>query len=164
MSTSDYQKKKKKKADPTWPPNFGKEVNPGPAYLPQTFTPTRYVQYFANLTAANLGDKEFTFEEEYSTDQLPYNMTNLVVSSWVEFARKLSSELVANNEELDISASKKKKKNKKDKKDKKDKKEKKKKNKDEKKKTKKEVQESHKAWKTYLKHAFISSGFEFLDD
>jgi endopolyphosphatase len=157
MSSTDFQKKKKKKADPTWPPNFGKDVNPGPAYLPQTFTPTRYVQYFANLTAANFGHKEFTFEKEYSTDQLPYNMTNLVVSSWVEFARKLASELITNNEELDISASKKKK-------NKKDKKGKKKKNKDEKKKTKKEVQESHKAWKTYLKHAFISSGFEIFDD
>jgi len=156
MSSIDFQKKKKKKADPTWPPNFGKHVNPGPAYVPQTFTPTRYVQYFANLTAANLGDKEFTYEKEYSTDQSPYNMPDLVVSSWVDFARKLAREIVGNDEELDISAGKKKKKNKKNKKDKKKKEKKEKKN-------KKKIRESHKAWQVYLKHAFISSGFELLD-
>ncbi|KAF5117074.1 hypothetical protein DV113_001164 [Geotrichum candidum] len=156
MSSIDFQKKKKKKADPTWPPNFGKHVNPGPAYVPQTFTPTRYVQYFANLTAANLGDKEFTYEKEYSTDQSPYNMPDLVVSSWVDFARKLAREIVGNDEKLDISAGKKKKKNKKNKKDKKKKEKKEKKN-------KKKIRESHKAWQVYLKHAFISSGFELLD-
>lgn len=151
MSSLDFQKKKKKKADPTWPPNSDHDVKPGPAYLPQTFTPTRYVQYFVNLTEANTETKEFTFEKEYSTDQLPYNMTNLVVSSWVKFGRKLATELITKNDESDFFANGKNKKNKKD-------------TKKAKKRTKKEIEESHQAWKTYLKHAFISSGFEFLDN
>lgn len=143
-------KKKKKKADPTWPPKFS-DIEAGPAFAPQTFSPTRYTQYFANLTAANIGDKNITYEKEYATEEEPYNMPNLLVSSWITLARELSSELSLpgltmesdqlHEDEHVFKGKDPKGKNPKDK-----------------------LKKSKKAWKTYLKRAFVSSGFENLDE
>lgn len=143
-------KKKKKKADPTWPPKFS-DIEAGPAFAPQTFSPTRYTQYFANLTAANVGDKNITYEKEYATEEAPYNMPNLLVSSWITLARELSSEisspeLAIERDQVHESELVFKGKDPKDK-DPEDK-----------------LKKSRKAWKTYLKRAFVSSGFENLDD
>lgn len=164
VDASGKKKKKKPKADPTWPPKF-ESVLPGPAYKAQTFTPTRYTQYFSNLTAANIGDKNITYELEYSTDDAPYYMDNLLVESWIKLARYLSAEIAVSpsssddthdsmlDQAIEGSEAVLKKSRKKGKKGHK--------------KNKKEdhiIRESRKAWKTYLKRAFVSSGFENLDD
>lgn len=135
-------KKKKKKADPTWPPHFT-DVALGPAYVPQTFTPTRYVQYFLNLSEINNGNQKFDYETEYTTDGAPYYMKDLLVKSWVKLARNL---LVADGKteatiaESDVKL-------------------------DEQvvlngKKGSPKV--SRPTWETYLRYAFVSSGYEDL--
>ena len=130
-------KNQKKKADPTWPPK-SENIAPGPAYVPQTFSPTRYIQYFANLTAANIGDKDITFELEYTTDEKPYNMPNLLVSSWVQLARRLAAEISSKSSSIvdgPQAAIKKAK-----------------------------YKKSRQLWRTYLRNAFVSSGYEDIDD
>lgn len=84
--------KKGKKKDPTWPPVLD-DVEFGPAYIPQTFSPLKYTQYFANITASNKGEEEFNYQIEYSTEDAPFNLPNLMVSSWVELARYLGEGL-----------------------------------------------------------------------
>lgn len=147
-------KKHKKKPDPTWPPDFG-EMAAGPAYTAQMFSPTRYLQYYVKLREAN-ANKNLTYELEYATDQAPYKMENLLVSSWIKLAKKLSDELSIKSEqeqELDqvfeheyeqdqttLSDVGKRKKEKLARKKK-----------------------SRAAWKKYLHHAFVSSGYENED-
>ncbi|KAF5096336.1 hypothetical protein D0Z00_002816 [Geotrichum galactomycetum] len=127
-------KKKKGDRDPTWPPEFP-EVIAGPAYTPQTFTPTKYTQYFLNLTDSNSEGAPFNYDVEYTTDDEPYGLDNLLVSSWVKLARKLGAGLLLNgpdnnnNNQIDLLDP--------------------------------EYQNQvHRAWKTFVQYFFVSSGFE----
>ena len=61
----------------------------GPAYVEQTYTPERYVQYFADLELINKGKKDFGYEIEYSTDDELYGLKALTVKEWITFGRKL---------------------------------------------------------------------------
>lgn len=134
LETEARKEKNKNKRDLTWPPNMG-DVAPGPAYVAQTFSPTGYTQYFANLTAANIGDKNFTYEKEYSTDEAPYSMPDLLVSTWVSLARELSAEISPKS--LDDSQ-----------------------NIISKKHSQRASKRSHETWLTYVHRAFVNSGFE----
>lgn len=77
------------KRDKTIPPKMPKNLPLGPAYVPQTFTPTRYVQYYADLKAINNGDKKFGYEVEYTTDDKDHMILPLTVDQWMKYGRTL---------------------------------------------------------------------------
>ncbi|KAI5960839.1 PPN1 [Candida pseudojiufengensis] len=133
-----------KKRDKTFPKPMPKTAKLGPAYIPQTFTPERYVQYYADLKSINDGKKQFGYEIEYETDDKIYNLDVLTVDRWLQFARKLGKPIKSKVETL-------KKKNHKNKKGKKGKKGKHPKDGDSK---------LDKIWNIYLKNTFVSSGYE----
>ena len=93
----DVHKKRKKKKkliiDPTWPPEFG-DIEPGPAYKYQLFTPTKYIQFIANISRVNLKGEKFYYEVEYDTNKAPYHMVDLTVKNWIYLAGNLSSSVV----------------------------------------------------------------------
>ncbi|KAG2734499.1 hypothetical protein G9P44_002505 [Scheffersomyces stipitis] len=147
----------KKKRDKTFPLPKPEKLPLGPGYVPQTFTPERYVQYFADLEGINSGKKDFSYEFEYSTDNEIYELGTLVVDEWIKLGRKLGKPIKdKKKEEEDDEGGKKKKKKKKNKK-KKDGKSKKSKNKSASDNAEDVLQ---KIWNTYLKHTFISSNYE----
>lgn len=76
--------------DKTIPPKMPKGTPLGPAYVPQAFTPTRYVQYYADLKAINKGHKKFGYEIEYMTDDKDHQMSPLTVEQWLKYGRKLA--------------------------------------------------------------------------
>lgn len=125
------KKKKKGGHDPTWPPKFP-NAEAGPAYTPQTFTPTKYTQYFLNLTDSNSESAPFNFDVEYTTEDEPYYLDNLLVSSWVKLARKLGAGLLSSgtNDSQDKVLD------------------------------PEDSSEVHRAWKAFVKYFFVSSGFE----
>lgn len=82
-------KKKKKKKDKTLPPKMPANAELGPAYVPQLFTPERYVQYYVDLELVNKGKKKFNYEIEYATDDPLFEMKDATVGSWLEVARAL---------------------------------------------------------------------------
>ncbi|KAH6615029.1 Metallo-dependent phosphatase-like protein [Boeremia exigua] len=59
------------------PEGPSKSAPPGPAYSPQTFTLTRYVQYFANLTRIN-NDFVDPQHHKFDTDEAPVSANALV--------------------------------------------------------------------------------------
>lgn len=131
------------KKDKTIPKKMPKNLPLGPGYIPQLFTPERYVQYYADLKSINEGSKEFGYEIEYVTDDKKlYDMENLTVEEWLKFGRKLGKPVKAKTEE------KKKSKGKKDKGDKK---------------KNKEVLKLENLWKHYLKYSFVNSNYEEMD-
>lgn len=77
------------KKDKTFPPKMPKDLPLGPAYVPQLFTPERYVQYYVDLRELNKGNKEFEYEIEYTTDNGPFQMRDLTVAQWLKLGRKL---------------------------------------------------------------------------
>lgn len=77
------------KKDKTIPPKMPKDLPLGPAYVPQLFTPERYVQYYLDLESVNAGDKRFDYEVEYTTDSKTYGMKDLTTSEWLRLGRKL---------------------------------------------------------------------------
>lgn len=152
------------KNDNTFPPKMPKSKSLGPAYIPQVFTPERYVQYYADLANINRGEKEFSYEFEYATDDKVYDMDSLTVDDWISLARRLGKPV----------KEKKDKKNKSNKKSKKNKK-----NKDKRLLENSEplkqdgskdsrleqdhIQQSarlEKLWQHYLKYSFVSSEYE----
>ncbi|KAL8846813.1 MAG: hypothetical protein Q9221_008121 [Calogaya cf. arnoldii] len=122
-----------------------KSQPPGPAYSPQTFSWASYTQYFANLTRINAEftsprrskHAKFTYEPEYDTkNDTIFGLEDLTVRSYVNLAARIGDykprkddvlSTATNENEDDISATKKKKhkKHKKNKKHKKHKKQKK---------------------------------------
>lgn len=78
-----------KKHDNTFPPQGPFKGPLGPAYVPQTFTPERYIQYYADLEAINKGKKLFAYEIEYKTDDSVYDMESLTVDEWIKLGRRL---------------------------------------------------------------------------
>lgn len=128
------KKNRKKKKDHTFPKPMPENLPLGPAYIEQTFTPERYVQYYADLESINKGKKEFGYEIEYSTDDSLYGLKALTVEDWIKFGRKLGEPVkdLKNN----VNKGKKKKNN------------------------GKKYKKLQQIWNAYLKHAFISSDYE----
>lgn len=128
------KKNRKKKKDHTFPKPMPENLPLGPAYIEQTFTPERYVQYYADLESINKGKKEFDYEIEYSTDDSLYGLKVLTVEEWIKFGRKLGEPVkdLKNN----VNKGKKKKNN------------------------GKKYKKLQQIWNAYLKHAFISSDYE----
>ncbi|KAL1575875.1 Endopolyphosphatase [Candida albicans] len=128
------KKNRKKKKDHTFPKPMPENLPLGPAYIEQTFTPERYVQYYADLESINKGKKEFGYEIEYSTDDSLYGLKALTVEEWIKFGRKLGEPVkdLKNN----VNKGKKKKNN------------------------GKKYKKLQQIWNAYLKHAFISSDYE----
>ncbi|KGQ86898.1 endopolyphosphatase [Candida albicans GC75] len=128
------KKNRKKKKDHTFPKPMPENLPLGPAYIEQTFTPERYVQYYADLESINKGKKEFDYEIEYSTDDSLYGLKALTVEEWIKFGRKLGEPVkdLKNN----VNKGKKKKNN------------------------GKKYKKLQQIWNAYLKHAFISSDYE----
>lgn len=77
--------KKKRKEPRVHDPNSSPHIN---TYL----TPISYVQYFVNLTKANVNPHETPeYEIEYSTKE-DYHMQDLTINSWLRFARKIAKD------------------------------------------------------------------------
>lgn len=101
------KKKKKKnwwKSDKSFPPKKPAGTPPGPAYEAQLFTPTRFVQYYADLgeidkeyrellkqgkTKSEAASLAFKYKVEYTSDQGPYPMKSLLVKDYAELASHL---------------------------------------------------------------------------
>lgn len=90
-------RKKKKKDDKTIPIEMPEECELGPAYIPQLFTPTRFVQFYADLEKINQelqnsfaeSKDVFRYEVEYTSDEKPYSMDSLTVGSYLDLAGRL---------------------------------------------------------------------------
>lgn len=128
------KKNRKKKKDHTFPKPMPENLPLGPAYIEQTFTPERYVQYYADLESINKGKKEFGYEIEYSTDDSVYGLKALTVEEWIKFGRKLGEPV--KDLKNHVNKGKKKKNN------------------------GKKYKKLQQIWNAYLKHAFISSDYE----
>ncbi|KAI3404783.2 PPN1 [Candida oxycetoniae] len=131
------------RSDKTFPLPMPKDAPLGPAYVPQTYTPERYVNYYADLTAINKGTKEFGYEIEYTTDDQNYNMPVLTTEEWLKLARSLGRPLKKVKGENEKENGKKKKKKKKNPNHRDD-----------------ELKNLEKLWTIFLKDAFVSSDYE----
>ncbi|SCU88726.1 LAFA_0E14246g1_1 [Lachancea sp. 'fantastica'] len=95
------------KVDKTIPSRMPADLPLGPAYVPQLFTPTRFVQYYADLEAIehkyqkeiSKGASEedaaaaaFSFEVEYTSDDAPYPMKSLLTRDYLDLAVKLAND------------------------------------------------------------------------
>lgn len=93
----EKKNKKKKKNDKTMPTEMPDKYELGPAYVPQLFTPTRFVQFYADLEKINqelhnsfVESKDiFRYEVEYTSDEKPYSMDSLTVGSYLDLAGRL---------------------------------------------------------------------------
>ncbi|CAI4377358.1 ADQ_G0012930.mRNA.1.CDS.1 [Saccharomyces cerevisiae] len=93
----EKKNKKKKKNDKTMPIEMPDKYELGPAYVPQLFTPTRFVQFYADLEKINqelhnsfVESKDiFRYEVEYTSDEKPYSMDSLTVGSCLDLAGRL---------------------------------------------------------------------------
>ncbi|QLQ78337.1 hypothetical protein HG537_0A05840 [Torulaspora globosa] len=109
----ETQRKKKKKRgkkpkeDKTIPRKKPKNLPLGPAYEPQLFSPTRFVQLYADLKRINkkyyslleagktpdeAAGQAFQYEVEYASDDDPYPMKGLLVKDFVLLASKLATQ------------------------------------------------------------------------
>lgn len=91
------EKMGEKKNDKTMPIEMPDKYKLGPAYVPQLFTPTRFVQFYADLEKINqelhnsfVESKDiFRYEVEYTSDEKPYSMDSLTVGSYLDLAGRL---------------------------------------------------------------------------
>lgn len=96
-SEGSDKKKKRKSDDKTVPVEMPEGYGLGPAYVPQLFTPTRFVQFYADLEKINkeyyssLDESKdvFKYEVEYTSDEKPYSMDTLTVGSYLDLAGRL---------------------------------------------------------------------------
>lgn len=94
-----------KKEDKTIPKKMPSDCKPGPAYTPQLFSPTKFVQYYADLKQINddyvkalksgkskdeAAEKAFKYQIEYTSDSDPYPMPSLLTKDYIDLAIKLS--------------------------------------------------------------------------
>lgn len=84
---------KKSKPDKSLPPKSKKSLPLGPAFVPQTFSPTHFVQYYLDLSQVNQGTKPFSYEVEYTSKSKPYKMDSLLANDWVKLGIELSKDL-----------------------------------------------------------------------
>lgn len=122
-------KKNKKKKDDSLPRKMPPSQPLGPGYVPQTFSPTKFVQYYVNLSAINDGEEPFDYKVEYKSNEEPYNMKSLLVKDFLKLARKFGKPLKekSSNEVKDTE--------------------------------KGGASKLDRLWETYLKHVFVSSGY-----
>ena len=77
------------------------------AYTPQLFTPTKFIQYYADLkninknyyklieageTEQESAEKAFGFHVEYTSEDEPYSMKSLLVKDYLELASNLTED------------------------------------------------------------------------
>lgn len=101
-------KKKKKKTNPdkTIPKTKPKNLPLGPAFTNQLFSPTKFVQYYADLKkidedyssmitagqeTSDAADKAFKYQVEYTSKDDPYPMEGLLVKDYITLASKLAA-------------------------------------------------------------------------
>lgn len=89
-----FKKKKKQKKDKTIPPKMPANAALGPGYVPQLFTPERYVQYYLDLVSVNSDKKPFEYEIEYATDDAVFGMKDATTDEWLKVARSLGEPIV----------------------------------------------------------------------
>ncbi|GCE97913.1 hypothetical protein ZYGM_003844 [Zygosaccharomyces mellis] len=97
----------KNKNNPTIPQTKPSDLPLGPGYESQLFSPTKFVQYFADLDAidkkyrrlirqgfdqVSAGEMAFDYKVEYTSQDEPYPMSNLLVKDYIT----LASDLVSN--------------------------------------------------------------------
>lgn len=96
------------KDDKTIPRRMPRDMNLGPAYEPQLFSPTRFIQYFADLDKINedyyryidegmseeeAAGKAFKYEIEYTSENdEPFKNRTLFVHDYMEIAAKLGTD------------------------------------------------------------------------
>ncbi|BAP72081.1 endopolyphosphatase [Kluyveromyces marxianus] len=93
------------KDDKTIPRKKPKDIEPGPSYENQLFSPLRFVQYYADLkqidkdyrklVAEGKSEDEaasiaFQYQVEYTSDQKPYPMKTLLVKDYMKLASMLA--------------------------------------------------------------------------
>lgn len=98
------QHKKKPKEDKTIPRRKPKNLPLGPAYTPQLFSPTKFVQFYADLKQINkeyysllesgkkpdeAASMAFKYQVEYTSEDGPYPLKQLLVKDFVSLASEL---------------------------------------------------------------------------
>lgn len=104
---SNRKKKRKNKADKTIPKKKPAKLALGPAYTPQLFSPTKFVQYHADLKQINedyyslldsgkkpgeAAERSFKYQVEYTSEEGPYPMKSLMVEDFISLASKLATD------------------------------------------------------------------------
>ncbi|SCU94372.1 LADA_0G08152g1_1 [Lachancea dasiensis] len=94
-----------RRTDKTIPRKMPSDLALGPAYTPQLFSPTRFIQYYADLASIEkkykkalkngLGEEEaaveaFSYGIEYCSDDQPYAMKSLLTKDYIDLAVKLA--------------------------------------------------------------------------
>lgn len=130
----------KPKRDKTLPLPMPEHAELGPGYVPQLFSPERYVQYYLDLAAVNKGDKEFEYEIEYSTDDPIFEMDGITTSEWLRIARELGEPVRKEKKRKDKKKKKKKKKHS----------------------PKESNGDLEHLWELFLQYTFVSSDYEHL--
>lgn len=130
----------KPKRDKTLPLPMPEDAELGPGYVPQLFSPERYVQYYLDLAAVNKGDKEFEYEIEYSTDDPIFEMDGITTSEWLRIARELGEPVRKEKKRKDKKKKKKKKKHS----------------------PKESNGDLEHLWELFLQYTFVSSDYEHL--
>ncbi|SCV01357.1 LAMI_0G10990g1_1 [Lachancea mirantina] len=107
LFSNERQKKPERNPDKSIPSKMPKDRKLGPGYEPQLFSPTRYVQYYANLEKIDkdyqkalknhldpdeAASQAFKYEVEYTSDSEPYPMPSLLTRDYLELARMLSED------------------------------------------------------------------------
>ncbi len=96
-----------KRIDESFPPKrkHGHKSS-GPGYTPQLFTPIKYNQFFANLTAISNKEYEFKFDSEYKTDEFPYNLNSMIADEWISLAKQMAPQVDEVDEEQFVKSNK----------------------------------------------------------
>lgn len=115
-----------------FPPKMPADLELGPGFTKQMFTPERFVQYYLDLAKVNSGEKKFDYEIEYSSDDKLYGMSDLTVDEYIKYGRELGAPVKANIQRKKGRKGKKKVPNK----------------------------EQESKWNLFLKHSFVSTGYE----
>lgn len=133
FSEQEYLDIMSPKKDKTIPNIMPEDTPLGPAYIPQTFSPQRYIQYYIDLNDVNYGktkinDWKFQYNFHYATDETE-GMDSLLVSDWVKRGRKYAK--AVKTDELDENDF--------------------------------TISRFKRLWNKYIDRAFMSSGYQFLD-
>lgn len=136
MNSSKYTELKAPTRDKTIPTIMPEDLPLGPAYVPQTLSPERYVQYYVDLNEVNYENKDidswkFNYKVHYYTDDESKSQ-GLLVSDWIAYGRELAKSAPdkGKNTKKDLGAQ----------------------------------RNSEKLWKTFIDRAFLSSGYQGLPD
>ncbi|CCD26357.1 endopolyphosphatase NDAI_0H01830 [Naumovozyma dairenensis CBS 421] len=113
VAIEGVESNKVRRPDKTIPKKKPESIPLGPAYEPQLFSPTKFVQYFADLKEINdeyygktdsgndnskAAKEAFKFQVEYTSEDKPYPMESLLVKDFL----KLASDLTQDNKLWEI--------------------------------------------------------------